>query len=59
MREPGEGDFGRGEYCAHEHESSHHFEVPEDSPNLVGIVLLERGIKIAAIPIGDLSSIFD
>ena len=42
----------RGDYIDHENDTTHRFRVPDDSPALVGIVLVERGLEIGGIPIG-------
>ena len=49
--------FGRGEMITHDDGSSHHFEVPAESPELVGLALIERDLEIGGIPIADLLGI--
>ncbi|MFB6373994.1 MAG: cupin domain-containing protein, partial [Bradymonadaceae bacterium] len=45
--------FDRGELIEHDHETSHTFSVPDDSPDLIGIVCVEHGLLIDGIPLGD------
>ena len=45
--------FHRGDYIDHDDDTEHTFRVPDDSPALVGIVLVERGLEIGGVPLGD------